>query len=186
MMFMFVFVFVFMRTSILERWILINYGAMKIKVKFIKSNNPWSINRKIISHDVFIFRWLRTPPNRAYLDTICWPSKPQRMNILRNAQTTSCKSRNCFGLLKGQWRRFKYLDVNSIDRTKSIIETCILVHNYGINYENNYARPAPIVLAEDVPARKDTTPGGHETRDRIARVQGERIILPVVDPNVDL
>ena len=41
---------------------------------------------------------------------------------------------NCFGLLKGQWRRLLNLNVNSIDRANKIVETCILLHNYNIRY----------------------------------------------------
>lgn len=64
------------------------------------------------------------------------------------------------------------MDVNSIGRANSIIETCILLHNYGINYGKNYEQPAEIVVSEAVIAHTDTTAQGHAKRNSIARALG--------------
>lgn len=41
---------------------------------------------------------------------------------------------NCFGRLKGQWRRLKFIDADSPERIENIIEACLLLHNFGLRH----------------------------------------------------
>ena len=86
-------------------------------------------------------------------------------------KTLRVKIENSFGLLKGQWRRLLNLNVNSIDRANKIIESCILLHNFNIRYNQN----SPLnpqrqpVATNDTPIEVDSTEAGRQKRDAIAR-----------------
>ena len=60
------------------------------------------------------------------------PTTPAEMAFNNVHKSLRVKVENCFGLLKGQWRRLKNLNVNTVDRARLIVEVCILIHNYGI------------------------------------------------------
>ena len=80
---------------------------------------------------------------------------------------------NCLGLLKGQWRRLKYMDVNTIKRGNMIIESSILLHNYAINhglsYSSSETQGGEAQANVDIQGvNTDTTPAGHVKRNEIA------------------
>ena len=76
---------------------------------------------------------------------------------------------NCFGLLKGQWRKWKYLDVASMERAKRITETSILQHNLGVDFMST-ADQTTTALTTQVPsiAEIDYSAAGHAKRASIA------------------
>ncbi|KYQ60108.1 hypothetical protein ALC60_00848 [Trachymyrmex zeteki] len=43
---------------------------------------------------------------------------------------TRVKIENCFGLLKGRWRRLKYITVYKIEKASNIIMACCALHNF--------------------------------------------------------
>lgn len=80
------------------------------------------------------------------------------------------KVENAFGLLKGQWRRLKHLDVNSMDRAKLIIESCMLLHNFNISYKLNLTQNEILVNdgCRNNVAEVDTNAAGIAKRNALA------------------
>lgn len=50
---------------------------------------------------------------------------------------------NAFARLKGQWRRLKFIDADSDERVNLIIQSCIILHNAGIQANIPFESPEP-------------------------------------------
>ena len=101
------------------------------------------------------------------------PTTPANTAFNKVHKKLRVKVENCFGRLTVQWRRLKYLDVNSSHRTNMVIETCILFHNYAIDHgfhqtEKPSTPENSRTSGQDECAEKDTTPAGHAKKDSIA------------------
>lgn len=48
---------------------------------------------------------------------------------------------NANGRLKGKWRRLKHIETKTIDKAKSIIIACLVLHNFILRYDSNLTIP---------------------------------------------
>lgn len=72
----------------------------------------------------FLKEWL-LPPFKDY-------GNITRMQIQYNKvhSKTRVKIENCFGLLKGRWRRLKYITVYKIEKASNIVMASCALHNF--------------------------------------------------------
>lgn len=99
------------------------------------------------------------------------PKEPHQRKFNEVHKRLRVKIENCFGLLKGQWRRLLHLNVNSVERAKSIVETCILLHNFNVRFNTGIELvPKRVVYARNaVEIEVNSTPAGMVKRDAIAK-----------------
>lgn len=91
-----------------------------------------------------------------------------RFNIIHGKKRVHVE--NCFGMLKGQWRRLLFLNVNCMEKAKQIVECCILLHNFSIRYKlgrplNHHFEETNLVACD---AEVDSSPAGLAKRQSIA------------------
>lgn len=79
---------------------------------------------KLITVNLFLPRWLLTPfRDNGHL------TGPERNYNLKHAKTRQIIER-AFGLLKGRWRRLKFIDMENVDEIPFLVTAACVLHNF--------------------------------------------------------
>ncbi|XP_018398955.1 PREDICTED: putative nuclease HARBI1 [Cyphomyrmex costatus] len=61
---------------------------------------------------------------------------PEQTKFNTMLSSIRCRIEQCFGLLKGKWRRLKFLDMSRIDLIPTVIVAACVLHNFVLNNED--------------------------------------------------
>ena len=73
---------------------------------------------------IFFFRWLLTPFRDN--DHISGPEVNYNEKHAKTRQTIE----RAFGLLKGRWRRLKFIEMENIDESPAVVAAACVLHNF--------------------------------------------------------
>ena len=121
-------------------------------------------DRHIVGHAAYpLLKHLMVP----FKDTGCLSARQKKYNT--ELASVRCVVERAFALLKGRFRRLKFLDMNRTDLVPKVIMACCIMHNLCI--DNTDIVDDDIDAADEDNASDDRDESDHPSRSNVAQRQ---------------